>query len=331
MSAALVSSVQERRTARLRRWLAERVWLLLLLIAVTVAVQGAFIPDFLSGYNLLNTLQYGVEIGLLAMAETLVITSGGGAIDLSIGSQVSLLSVLIGILALRLGYDVWVVAGVVLLLGGLLGAINGSLVAWVGVPALLTTLGTMYVYASIALVLTGGIPLSGFPREFFVLGQGTTFGIPNQVLFVFIPIALLLAVAMHRSVLGRHLFGVGSNEVAARFAGLDVRAVRFWVYVVAGLLAAVAALVMTSRVATAKPDAGYGYELRAITVAVLGGTDIFGGKGSIAGTVLAVLLITLLSNGLDLAMVHPIWHVGMLGAVLIVGVLLNNWIASDRG
>lgn len=332
MNTAPAGSLPSRADApRWRTVLADRTWLLTVLIATTVIVQSITIPGFLSAYNLLNTLQYGVEIGLLALAETLVITSGGGGIDLSVGSQVSLLSTLIGVLSLRLGYPIWPVALLTLLLGGLLGAVNGAFVAAVGVPPLLATLGTMYVYASLALVLTGGIPLSGFPRGFFWLGQGTVLGIPNQVLFLFVPIAALLGVLMHRSVLGRYLVGVGANEVAARFAGINVKAVRFWVYVLAGLLAAIAAVVMTSRVATAKPDAGSGYELRAITVAVLGGTDIFGGRGSVAGTSLAVLLITLLSNGLDLAMVHPIWQVGMLGAVLVIGVLLNNWLAARAG
>lgn len=331
MKTAGLLAGEVRQGSRWQALLAERTWLLTLLIAAAMVAQGVAIPGFLSRYNLLNTLQYGVEIGLLAVAETLVITSGGGGIDLSVGSQVSLLSTLMGVLALRLGYDVWAVAGAVLILGAVLGAVNGMFVALVGVPPLLTTLGTMYVYASLALVLTGGIPLSGFPRSFFVLGQGTTLGIPNQVLFVFVPVTLLTGLLLHRSLVGRYLFGVGANEVAARFAGVNVKAVRFWVYVVAGILAGVAAVVMTSRVATAKPDAGSGYELRAITVAVLGGTDIFGGKGSVAGTALAVLLITLLSNGLDLAMVHPIWQVGVLGGVLVVGVLLNNWLAARGG
>ncbi|MBE3599328.1 MAG: ABC transporter permease [Limnochordaceae bacterium] len=316
--------------AVVRALLAERVWLLVLLIVLTLIVQGAIVPGFLNGYNLLNTLQYGVEIGLLAIAETLVIISGGGGIDLSVGSQVSLASIVLGVLVIRLHQDLWLSVAAVMLLGLWMGAVNGGMVAYVGIPPLLATLGTMYVYSSLALVLTGGIPVSGFPPEFFGIGQGTALGIPNQVLWIFLPVVVLLGLLAHRSVLGRHLFGVGANETAARFAGIDVRAVRFWVYVVAGFLAALGAVIMTSRVATAKPDAGLGYELRAITVAVLGGTDIFGGRGSVAGTVMAILLITLLSNGLDLAMVHPIWQVGMLGAVLIAGVLLNNWTAARQ-
>lgn len=314
-------------TDRFLLLLQDRVWLLLILIVLVTAVLSAWVPGFLSVYNLLNTSKYGVEIGLLALAETLIIISGGGGIDLSIGSAVSLISVLIGWLAVTKGVNVWLAALVGIAFGGCLGAVNGFLVSRIRIPPLLVTIGTMYIFGSLALVATGGIPISGFPTEFYVLGQGTLYGIPVQVIFVFIPVAVVLHFLLKHTHFGRHLVGVGTNEVAAHFAGIDVRQVRFWVYVIGGLLAGLAAVVMASRVATAKPDAGLGYELRAITIAVLGGTHIFGGKGTIVGTVLAVIIITLIANGLDLAMVHPIWQVGMLGIVLICSVLLNNWVA----
>jgi ribose/xylose/arabinose/galactoside ABC-type transport system permease subunit len=305
----------------------DRPRFLILVLALAFAGFALTTAEFATIYNVFNMTQYGVEIGLLALGETLVIISGGGSIDLSVGSMLSLSGVFMGLLTMRVGLNVWLAALLGILSGGLLGAINALFVTRIGIPALIVTLGTLYAYASAALVLTDTVPISGLPEHFFVLGQSKVLGVPFQVLMIFIPVALVLHVALRRTIFGRNLHAVGTNEVAARFAAINVGAVRFWVFTLAGLLAGLAAVVMTSRVASARPDAGVGYELQAITIAVLGGTSILGGEGTVLGTILGVLVITVLSNGLQLAGINPIWQLGAVGIVLVVTVLLNQWLA----
>jgi ribose/xylose/arabinose/galactoside ABC-type transport system permease subunit len=308
----------------------DRPRFLLLILAFTFVVFALTTPDFATVYNTFNMTQYGVEIGLLALGETLVIISGGGSIDLSVGSILSLSGVVMGMLTLWVKMNVWVSALLGVLSGGALGALNALLITRVGIPALIVTLGTLYAYASAALVLTNTVPISGLPESFFLLGQSQMLRIPLQVLVVFLPVALVLNYVLRQTVFGRYLYAVGTNEVAARFAAIDVPAVRFWVFTISGVLAGLAAAVMTSRVASARPDAGMGFELQAITIAVLGGTSIMGGEGTILGTILGVLVITVLSNGLQLAGVHPIWQLGAVGLVLVVTVLLNQWLTRRR-
>jgi len=305
----------------------DRPRFLILVLALAFAGFALTTAEFATLYNVFNMTQYGVEIGLLALGETLVIISGGGSIDLSVGSMLSLSGVFMGLLTMRVGLNVWLAALLGILSGGLLGAINALFVTRIGIPALIVTLGTLYAYASAALVLTDTVPISGLPEHLFVLGQSKVLGVPFQVLMIFIPVALVLHVALRRTIFGRNLHAVGTNEVAARFAAINVGAVRFWVFTLAGLLAGLAAVVMTSRVASARPDAGVGYELQAITIAVLGGTSILGGEGTVLGTILGVLVITVLSNGLQLASINPIWQLGAVGIVLVVTVLLNQWLA----
>jgi len=305
----------------------DRPRFLILVLALAFVVFALTTAEFATLYNVFNMTQYGVEIGLLALGETLVIISGGGSIDLSVGSMLSLSGVFMGLLTMRVGINVWLAALLGILSGGLLGAINALFVTRIGIPALIVTLGTLYAYASAALVLTNTVPISGLPEHLFVLGQSKVLGVPFQVLMIFIPVALVLHVALRRTIFGRNLHAVGTNEVAARFAAINVGAVRFWVFTLAGLLAGLAAVVMTSRVASARPDAGVGYELQAITIAVLGGTSILGGEGTVLGTILGVLVITVLSNGLQLASINPIWQLGAVGIVLVVTVLLNQWLA----
>jgi len=305
----------------------DRPRFLLVVLGLTYVIFAFTVRDFATIYNTLNMTRYGVEIALLAMGEMLVIISGGGSIDLSVGSILSLSGVLMGLLVMRTGLEVWLAAVLGVLAGGVLGAINGFFVTVTGIPALIVTLGTLYAYASAALVLTNTVPISGLPQEFYLLGQGEVLGIPLQVVFILLPVALVLHFALKRTTFGRYLYGVGTNEVAARFAAIDVNAVRFWVFTLSGLLAGLAAVVITSRVASARPDAGMGYELQAITIAVLGGTLIAGGEGTVLGTILGVAVITLLSNGLQLAGIHPIWQLGAVGLVLVVTVILNQWLA----
>jgi len=313
------------------RLLGDRTALLVALILVTSVVMSLISPYFLVLDNLLTMTQFGAVIGLLALGQTLVILGGGGGIDISVGSMLSLCGVLMG-LVVGQGVNVWAAAAAALVIGLMLGALNGLLVTAVGIPALIATLGTLYLFGSAAQVLAGGSQIGGFDQAgFSFLGTGTVLGVPTQVLFVLLPIYAAVAWVMRRSLFGRRVYEVGNNDRAARLVGASPALTRFWLYCLSGLLAGIGAVVTNSWLLVARPGAGEGFELQSITIAVLGGTHIFGGRGRVSGTLLAVLLIVILSSGLQLAGVDPSWQAGILGIVLVLSVVLNNTFVRRSG
>lgn len=311
-----------------------RSFFLLILLIMMFLIFAITIPEFLTVYNILNMTQYGVEIGLLAFAETLIIISGGGGIDLSIGSILSLSAMVIGVLVGKLGMNVLLAVILGILTGGFCGALNGLFVSFLRIPPLIVTLSTMYIYDSLALLIAvdkwgNPMPVSNFPYSYFYIGQQTYFNIPFQVIAIFIPLALILHFVLSKAKFGRYLFATGNSETVARFSNVPVRKIKFSVYVIGGFLAGLAALIMTSRIASARPDLGSGLNLQAITIAVLGGTSITGGEGSILGTLMAIEVITSLYNALQLAGISSIWQVGILGIILI-GSTIANIILSKK-
>lgn len=309
----------------LNRLITDRRVALLVLIVVAFVVMSLISPYFLRIENLLSMLQYSAVVGLLALGQTLVILSGGGGIDLSIGSTMSLTSVLFGLVAVNAGLTPWVAALVAIAAGAVLGAINGVLITLLNLPPLIVTLGTLYLYASAALVLSGGVDINGFDRDgFSVIGQTSVVGIPFQVLVILVPAYLLVALLMSRARFGREVYQLGSSALAARLSGVDVRAVRLRLYAVSGALAGLGAVVSASWLLNAKSTAGTGLELQAITIAVLGGTAITGGVGRVSGTFLALVLVAILNSGMVLAGVGSTVQIGLLGAVLIVSMLVRS-------
>jgi ribose/xylose/arabinose/galactoside ABC-type transport system permease subunit len=306
--------------------LRSRLGFLLAANVVAAIVMTQLSPYFLTVGNGQAMLQFGAVIALLALGQTLVIVTGGGGIDLSVGSMLSLTSVLFGLMAVDAGIPLPVAAVLAVLAGAVLGAFNGILITGVGIPPIIATLGTLYLYGSLAVVMTDGVPISGFPDGFGFLGQRTLAGIPAQILLVVAPVALLLGWMVARTALGRSIYLVGVNELAARLTGIAVDRTRIVVYALSGALAGLGAIVTTSWLMSARPDAGNGYELQAITVAVLGGTNIMGGEGTLGGALLAVLVVTMLGQGLQLANVDPTWQLGILGLLLLLAVMLNEFV-----
>lgn len=204
------------------------------------------------------------------------------------------------------------------------GAVNGVLVAVAKVPALIATLGTQYIYSSLALYLTGGIPISGFPDSFALLSLKSTFGIPNQILFVVIPVSVLIFILVYKMKFGRRVYLMGTNPEAAKYAGIREMKVRAMVYVLAGVLASVSAIINNSWLMTARADAGSGTEMQAITVAVLGGIGVAGGTGHLGGVLIGVVIITMLNSGLQIANVNSVWQLAALGLILIAAIILNQ-------
>jgi rhamnose transport system permease protein len=243
-----------------------------------------------------DILRHSCEIGLLALALTPVIITAG--IDLSVGSLLGLCAILFGMLWKDAGLSIPVAAALTLVLGAIGGGINASLITSLRIPPLIVTLGTYSLFRGLAEAITrGAVTYTDFPTSFLFLGQERWAGLPVQA-WLFIGVALAVWLLVHRTTFGRSFRTIGFSPEGARYAGLPVNRRLAMVYVIAGLISALAGIIYTARLGQAKADAGTGYELFAITAVVLGGTSIFGGSGSVHGTLLGVAAIAVLKNGL---------------------------------
>ncbi len=293
-------------------------WVLVLVLLAEIVVFGLAHPRFLSLDNGFEIARLAAETGLLAFGLTVVIKTGG--IDLSVGSMMGLVAVTLGG-AWSLGLPIWLAALLALALGAAGGALHGVLVTRLRVPPLIVTLGTFSLYRGLAEALTGGArSYTGFPESFLALGQAYLGGwLPVQLLVVG-ALFLALWVLLHRTVFGRELGVVGFNAEGARFAGVRVGSVTLRAYVLCGVCAALAGLIYVSRIGQAKADAGLGYELTAIAAVVLGGVSINGGRGTLHGTLLGLLCLIVLQNGLRLAG-QPSEIAGLLTGAVLVGAI----------
>jgi rhamnose transport system permease protein len=276
---------------------------------------------FLTTGNLLNTSRFYVEPGLIALGMTLVILTGG--IDLSVGASLALVSVVVGF-AFSSGVPLWIALILGLLTGLLCGAFNGLFVTLLDLNPLVVTLGTFALFRGLAFVISNAGAVSAFPSWFEVFGQYYAGPVPLQ-LFVFIAAAVAVGVLLSRGRFGRYVRAIGYNPHAARYSGVPVARTTVAVYALTGLLVAVAAIIYTSRVSSARADSGLGLELDVIAAVVLGGASIRGGSGTILGTVLGVLIIAVLRNGLFMAGVPTTWQLIVIGFVLIAAVFVNEF------
>jgi ribose/xylose/arabinose/galactoside ABC-type transport system permease subunit len=317
------------------RLLADRVVLLVVLLVMLVTwmsvlgANGYLVAPYDVPY-LASSLESVVPLCVLGLAELFVVVSGRGGIDLSVGAMVSLAGMMFGLMVGVWHWPLWIAVIVALLCGAALGAVNGFLVAWLGVPALIATLATYYAFSSLALVLNNNAPIST-PAVQSLHSLTTTVGsVPLQVFTFLLPCAVLTWLLANRTNYGRRLYAVGTNEAAARFAGLPVVWIRFRAYVMSGLLSGVVAVVTVAQFASARPDAGTvgnGMALPAITIAILGGTAITGGIGRVSGVVLASLFVVWLNAGILLAFEDSRgsqYQLLALGAVLVLSALLNR-------
>ena len=280
----------------LKSLLARHEVVLLLVIALEVVLFSALGRRFLDGTNVSNIFRHSVEIGLLALAMTPVILTGG--IDLSVGSMMGLCAVCFGIFVNEAEMSP-LVAGVLSVgIGALGGGLNALLIARFNLPPLIVTLGTFSLFRGLAEALTEGAKsYSGFPDSFLALGNSDIAGIPAQM-WIFLLVALGIWLLVHRTTLGRSFRAIGYSPEGARYAGIPVRRNLGLAYVLAGAIAGLAAVIFVARLGEARANAGMGYELLAITAVVLGGTSIFGGSGTVAGTLLGFLAVAVLNNGL---------------------------------
>jgi rhamnose transport system substrate-binding protein len=303
----------------LERYFPNQEWVLACVILSEIALFGATAHNFLTGANAGEIVRLAVELGLLALSLTCVIITGG--IDLSVGSLMGLCAVVFGMLFKESGLPLAVAALLTLLVGLAAGALNAWVITrWRSLP-LIVTLATFSLFRGIAEALTQAVKsYSDFPASFLRLGQGYVFGvIPLQTFVLLVPV-IGYWLLLHRTVIGRAWYAIGFSPEGARYAAIPVARRVALAYILSGLSAAIAALVYVAHTGQAKSDAGTGYELMAITAVVLGGTSIFGGRGTIGGTLLGLFALAILRNGLRLADL-PAELSGVLTGVLLVATI----------
>ncbi|MBB3948496.1 rhamnose transport system permease protein [Rhizobium skierniewicense] len=293
------------------------LFLILLCVGAVLAQQN---DRFLTSANLLNQTRLMTELGLIAVAMTFVIITGG--IDLSVGSIFGLSAILVGELW-KMGVPLPLAAVLAIAAGTLGGIANGIIITRFRVPPLIATLATLALYRGLAEGISQAQSVRGYPAWFLSLGQGDFLGIPVQ-LWLLAVVVIIAIVILRATPIGRAVYAIGNNEAAARYSGIEVDRIKLWIYAASGFLASTAAVVFVARVSTTRSDMGTGLELDAITAVVLGGTSIFGGRGTIIGTLLGLMLIQVLKNGLSLSGVKGDGTVIVIGVVLIVAVVISN-------
>ena len=289
----------------------------LLIIVVTFSFLS---PVFWTLPNLLNILQQSSINAIIALGMTLVIISGG--IDLSVGPTAALSAVL-GATLMVAGVPVPLAVMATLGVGALCGVFSGTLVAYAGLQPFIVTLGGLSLFRALALIFTNGNPVFGIPIEFRNLVNSTVFGVPTPIIVVVV-IALFLWVVMNKTPLGEYILAVGGNEEAARVAGVPVKRTKVTVFVISGVLASLAALILIARLGAAEPTIGNLWELDAIAAAAIGGASLMGGKGSIVGTLIGAVILGALRNGLTLLNIQAFYQLLATGLIIIIAMLIDR-------
>lgn len=294
----------------------------LIVLLALILVMSVLSPFFLSVSNFMNILLATATIGVLAIAATFVLGSGG--LDLSLGSVMGFAGVVGAWFAVKAGLPTPIAVLATIGAGGLAGFVNGFIITRAFVPAFIVTLGMLGIARGLALVINNGAAIYGLPSAMVYLGQGRPFGIPMPVI-IFIATAVVMHILLAYTRYGRHTLAIGDSENAARTAGINVSFHRLSLYTLSGALAGLAGLIFATRVNAGDPTAGITYELTAITAAIIGGTNLFGGRASILGTMIGALIMGVLQNGLNLLAVQSYYQQMAIGAVLILAVFIDQW------
>jgi ribose transport system permease protein len=285
-------------------------------------------PVFLSWGNAINIMTATAVNAVLGIACTLVIISAG--IDLSVGTLMTFCAIIAGIISVNLGLPLWLGIPGALLAGAAVGACSGSLIAYLKIPPFIVTLGFMRGLYGLNLVMTNAKPIYFDEQPNYTLLSPDSsismlipgLGIPNAVLIMVI-VAVLAAIVLNRTILGRFVFALGSNEEAVRLSGVNVNKWKVAIYALSGMICGIGGLLISSRLGSAQPAIGMGYELDAIAATVIGGTSLTGGRGTILGTVIGAFIISVLSNGLTVLSVADQWKFVATGAILVTAVYVD--------
>ncbi|MBY3047310.1 ABC transporter permease [Rhizobium leguminosarum] len=290
-------------------------------LIVLIIAASLISPHFLNPINILNVLRQVALYGILGIGMTFVILTKG--IDLSVGSIVALVGVT-GAVLMEQGVPIPLMVLICLAIGALVGCVNGLGISYFRIPAFIMTLGCMVMVRGFALMIADGgtVNPGKLADSFFVLGGGYMLGVPTPI-YVFAAVCIIAAVVLSFTQFGRAIYAVGSNEEAARLSGINVPLVIFSVYIICGVLAALSGLIFLSRLSVGDPNSGLGLELEAITIAVIGGTSLFGGEGTVLGTIGGAMVLAIIANILNLAGVSPFSQQVVKGAIIVLAVLLE--------
>lgn len=299
----------------------------LVVLLGTFTLSASLSPYFLDAQYLFESTSLYMEIGIMALAMTLVIMSGN--IDLSVASGLALVAAVAAILHLDWGIPMAFVIPLALLFGCCLGLFNGLLVTRLRLPSLTVTLGTLALYRGLAQILLGDHSMSGFP-SWFLEADYVKIGFVPLPLILFGLLAVVTGLVLHKTLLGRYIVSIGTSDAAARYAGMPVDRVKLLVFVFSGLAMGIGGLLMLSRLTVARYDLALGNELAVITAVVLGGVHIFGGRGRILGVILALFVIGFLGTGLGVADISSEIQLVAIGCLLLFSVALGNWMQKYR-
>ncbi|MBA8811780.1 ABC transporter permease [Frigoribacterium faeni] len=298
--------------------------IVLLLVIAFFAYRSA---RFGTVENATTILVAAAPFALIALGQTLVILTGG--IDLSVGSVIALSSMSAALVAKATPGQIWIPVLVAVLVGLAAGSVNGFVVSVMKVPPFITTLGMLTLASGLAYVVGNGAPINGLPTEFGAIANTKFLGLTIPVILMIVGI-VGLGLVMRRTAFGMRVYAVGGNPLAARIAGVKTGRVLFSVYAISGALAGLSGVMLASRVITGSPTLGQGYELDAIAAVVIGGASLLGGRGTVWGTALGLLLIQTLNNGLDILTVPAYWQDVIKGVLIVSAVAVDVWAAKRR-
>ena len=293
---------------------------LLLVVAVVIFIANSFAsPYFLTPWSLSDATFNFTEKAIIALAMALLIISG--EIDLSVAAIIALASTMMG-LALQYGADTPVLVAIGIGTGLLCGVFNGALVTRLGLPSIVVTIGTMSLFRGISYIMLGDQAYKGYPESFAFFGQGYVWWVVSFEFVLFLVLAVIFYVVLHRTSFGRRIFVIGNNATAAQFSGVRVERIKFILFCLTGLMAGIASVLLTSRLGSTRPSIAQGWELEVVTMVVLGGVSILGGAGSITGVVIAAFIMGLVTFGMGLLNVPGIVMSIFIGLLLILVIAL---------
>ena len=294
-----------------------------LFLTVAYSIFVSFVnPVFFSGINLSNVLRQAGFIIIPALGMTLVLIAGG--LDLSVGSVIAVSGLVTGICLVDFQLPIWLCVIMGMFTGGVFGFINGFIIIRFSVTPIIVTLGMMYIGRGLALVITGGMSKYPLPAGFDALEQGTALGLPN-IIPLYIILCLVFYFLLTQTTFGRSVYAVGGNRATAKLSGIYVNKIQTAVYIISGITAGLAGVMMSSRLGSSQPYAGTGQEMHVIASCIIGGTSTLGGKGSVLGTLIGSVFMAMLTNSMTLMKVNVNWQNTVLGTVLVFAVVLDQY------
>ncbi|PRB17400.1 ribose ABC transporter permease [Microbacterium sp. MYb62] len=301
------------------------------IVAVLIVLVIAFSvmsPNFLDPTNILNIARQIATLGIVAVGFSFVLITGG--IDLSVGYQISLNVVVTGMLMAQFGVPWFLAVLLALVLGTLVGLVNGIIITFTGVAPLIVTLSMMMILNGLSYLISKGLPIFGFPAEFSMLGQGAILGIPVSV-YVLIAVWIIGLFILNKTYIGRYFYAIGNNVEAARLSGVNTRRTIILVYALCGFFTSIGAVLLLSRLNSAQSATGAGFEFSVLTACVLGGISVMGGRGSLFGAFVGVMIVGVLDNGLVLLNVSEYVQLVIKGCILLAAVIYDAMSKKSRG